>query len=374
MAGIADFRSEFPAAERAVFLNNAAVCPISMRVKKRMDEWTEHYLHLGSSTLGDDAPSVAKTRKLSAGMLGCKETEVAFVMGTSGGLALFASSLDWRTADNVVTASNEFPSNIYPWMNLKRKGVHIRMVDPTPEGRVRIEDLMEAVDSRTRVVTISWVGFNTGFRIDLERLGAECARRGVHLVVDAIQGLGAFEMKASEWGVSAAAADAHKWLLGPEGIAVLYVNENLIDSLNPALVGWKSIRNASNFMQYDFALADDSKRFEPGSLNTPGIFGFGGALELFGEAGMENVSARIKMLTDRMIKGLESKGLGVRVPRGKNEWSGVVSFDAPGGDGPAFAKVLRDKGIVLTGRVDFLRASPHFYNNTEDIDRLLAEL
>jgi cysteine desulfurase/selenocysteine lyase len=367
-------RAEFPITNECAFLDNAAVAPISARAARYMREYIDDASRIARPACQKWAKTAARTRALAARIMGCRAREVAFTSSTSMGLALIASSLDWRVGDSVVTAANEFPSNMYPWLNLKRRGVRTRVVEPTPDGRILIEDLLSAFDSRTRVCAVSWVGFNTGFRIDLARLGRECKQRGVHLVVDAIQGLGAFAMKANEWGVAAAAADAHKWLLGPEGIALLYVSERIVDSLHPATIGWKSVAKSHDFMHYDFTLAADARRFEPGSENTAGVHGLLGALELFETIGVTSVTERVKLLTDYLCDGLRAKDITTLSPRGGDEWSGIVSFTAPGGDGAAFAKPLEEKGIIVTGRAGFVRASPHCYNNEADLDRLLEEL
>ncbi|MHC4714673.1 MAG: aminotransferase class V-fold PLP-dependent enzyme [Planctomycetota bacterium] len=374
MSDISKYRDEFPIVGNCTFLDHAAVAPISLRARRRMDEWTDDAVNIGRPAVKKWGAVAKSAREAAARLLGCTAGEVAFAGSTSMGLSLFASSLDWRVGDNVVTAANEFPANMYPWLNLKRFGVTVKTVAPAGDGRIPLEDLLAAVDSRTRVVAISWVGFNTGFRIDLSRLGRECRKRGVHLAVDVIQGLGAFPLEAREWNVAAAAADAHKWLLGPEGIALLYVAREVVDSLHPPIVGWKSVVKTGDFLHYDFELTHNARRFEPGSENSAGIHGLLGALELFEEVGMDNVTRAVKLVTDYLVEGLRQKGHRVLNPRGENEWSGIVAFPAPGGDGPAFSKALAEKGIIVTGRADFVRVSPHFYNTREEIDRLLDEL
>jgi len=368
------YREEFPATKKLAWLNHAGAAPLSTRARARIDDWAKAASGLLVYEDPEWARVIRKVRRDAAGMMGCGADEVAFVSTTSEGASLFAQSLDWRVADNVVTASNEFPANVYPWLNLKRRGVHVRMVKPTREGRVLIEGLLSAADSRTRVIAISWVGYNTGYRIDLARLGAECKKRGIHLFVDAIQGLGVFEMKSAEWGVTAAAAETHKWFLGTQGIALFYVSKDVVGGLNPPVVGWRSVKGREDFMTIDFTLSDDATRFEAGCLNTVGIYILSGAMEILGEVGMANVTGRVKELTDYLCEGAAKKGLEVLSPREGKEWSGIVSLRGPGGDGQAAAKVLGRKGVVVTGRADFLRASPHFYNNAEDIDRMLAEL
>ena len=386
------YRAEFPAADRRIHLTHAGSSPLSLRARSALEAWAAGAAGLADAGYEYDAPTTDPSdssappyarskenashvaRRNAATLIGCRPSEVAFTSTTSEGVSFFAASLDWRVADNVVTASNEFPANTYPWMNLQRRGVHVRMVNPTPEGRIAIDDLLAACDSRTRVIAISWVGYNTGFRIGLARLADECRKRQILLFVDAIQGLGAFEMKAAEWGVAAASAETHKWLLGTEGVAFLYVSKDLIGSLHPPVVGWRSVKNADDFMTYDFTLADSARRFEPGCLNMAGIVVANAGMELLLEAGIPNITARIKELTDYLCRRLEEKKIQILSPRGESEWSGIVSFRAPGGDGPALAARLKEQDIILTGRADFLRASPHFYNTESDLDRVLSQL
>ncbi len=372
MKSIEGCRAQFAVTNECAFLDNAAVAPMSERACERMREYIDEAARLARPAGRKWAETAQSARSMAAALMGARVDEIAFTSSTSMGLALIAASLDWRAGESVVTAANEFPANMYPWLNLKRRGVHVKAVAPRGDGRVAVEDLAAAIDRHTRVVALSWVGFNTGLRVDLARLGRECRRRGALLVVDAIQGLGAFDMKVAEWGVAAAAADAHKWLLGPEGIALLYVSRKLADSLNPAVVGWKSVRNPYDFLHYDFTLADGAARFEQGTNNTAGVHGLCGALELIEKAGSSQITARCRHLAEYLRVGLRAKGLKELWPHGAHDWSPIVAFDAPGGDGPEAARALEKDGIIVTGRAGFLRASPHFYNNETDIDRLLS--
>jgi len=371
---LSKYRKEFPITERMAYLDHAAVSPISLRVKKWMDQWSDEALHIARPAFQKWIGVAGETYKLAGQMVGADAADVAITTSTSVGISLFLSAIDWRPTDNVVTAANEFHAVMFPCLNLKRRGVRVKLVKPTVEGRVLVDDIVAAIDRWTRAVVISWVGYSTGFRIDVARLAAECRKRGVHLMVDAIQGLGAFSMRAAEWGLTAVAADAHKWLAGPEGVTLLYFELSVADTLYPHVAGWKTVKKQLDFTKYDFIPADGVKRFEPGTQNMAGIHGLRGALELFSEVGFENVTARVKELTDYLVAGLRRKGIAVRSPRGDGEWSGIVIFPAPGGDGPAVQAALEKKGIVCTGRLDFMRVSPHFYNTEGEIDRLLAEV
>jgi selenocysteine lyase/cysteine desulfurase len=268
----------------------------------------------------------------------------------------------------VLFYEKEFPANIYPWLNLKRKGVEARTI-PSRNGRVLLEDIERLVDSRTRLIAISSVQFSNGFRIDLKRVGELCHRKGILLCVDAIQGLGVIPMDVKECNVDFLAADAHKWLLGPEGIGIFYCRKELAGRLNPPLIGWKSVRNDFDFDHPDFQLKTDALRFEEGSMNLMGIFGLGAAIELLSEVGVENIKERVLGLGDAIIQGAEKRGFAILTPKAREERGGIITF-AGNFDPSRVRDVLREKGIMVNVRGGGLRVSPHFYNTEEEIYKL----
>jgi len=366
-------RRLFPVTERWTYLDHAAVCPISTPVYEAMAEHLQDVLTDGDTNSARWDAKVSRARASAARLLGCRPAEVAFLKNTSEGLNLVARGLAWRPGDNVVSAQGEFPANVYPWMSLAPQGVQLRMV-PEREGRLRYRDIRDAIDSRTRVLALSFVEFLSGFRNDVARLGELCRKRGVLFVLDAIQGLGALRLDVVEAGVDFAAADAHKWLLGPEGSALFYCRRERLDLLESAPVGWASVRGFRDYLAYDLTLRPEAARFELGTANTVGVVGLGAAVELLLSVGIERMERRIKALTDRLCRGLERLGAEVLSSRRRGEWSGIVSFRLPGVDAKQAAQVLRRRRIALSLRSGWLRVSPHFYNSEEEIDRLLEVL
>jgi selenocysteine lyase/cysteine desulfurase len=368
-----DARRLFPVTERWAYLDHACVSPISLAVHQAMTA------HLGDVLADGDVNAsrwdrmVEGARRDGATLLGCRPEEVAFLKNTSEGISLVAAGLDWRPGDNVVSAQGEFPTNIYPWMALARCGVELRLVAER-DGRIPYRDVRDAIDGHTRVLALSFVEFLSGFRHNVARLGELCRRRGVLFVLDAIQGLGALSLNVSEAGVHFASADAHKWLLGPEGSALFFCRRECLELLGAPMVGWRSVPNSSTYLPYHFTLRPDAARFELGTTNTVGIAGLARAVRLLLAVGLPAIERRIKLLTDRLCRGLARLGADVLSSRRAGEWSGIVSFRLPGADLKAVARRLRQEGIVLSYRLGWLRVSPHFYNSEAEVDRLLEAL
>ena len=257
-------------------------------------------------------------------------------------------------------------------MHLKRKGVEVRLL-PYRGGEIALEDIERTVDRKTRLLSISAVQFTNGFRMDLKRLGAFCKDKGILFCVDAIQGLGAIGLDVQECHVDFLAADAHKWLLGPEGIGIFYCRRGLAERLHPSLTGWKSVRNELSFEDPVFELKNDALRFEEGSLNLMGICGLGAAQDMLLEIGMERVEKRVLDLGDHVMRRAGERGMNILTPQARDKRAGIVTITGAG-DPVRMRDELRRNGIMVNVRLGGIRVSPHFYNTEEDIDRLFAAM
>ena len=218
-----------------------------------------------------------------------------------------AEGLDWRSGDNVVTLADEFPSNAYPWLNLASRGVETRRV-PTENGRLDLDTLAAAIDARTRIVSVSWVGYATGYRHDVERIVELAHDRGALMMLDAIQGVGAFPLDVRKTPVDFLAADGHKWMLGPEGAGIAYIRREHLERLRPIGVGWHSVVHASDYTRIELDLKPTAARYEGGSQNMAGMLGLGASLDLLLDLGMEDVAAAILDITDRACERLREVG------------------------------------------------------------------
>ena len=298
---------------------------------------------------------------------------ITFVKNTTAGLGLVAAGLDWREGDNIVGVEREFPANIYPWMGLAHRGVELRLC-PVAGGRIESKALLDRCDARTRLVAISAVQFWSGYRADLAELSERLRDRDVLLVVDGIQALGALEINLSRLAVDFLAAGAQKWLLGPIGIGFAYVSPRMQERMRPVTIGTDSVVRESEYFEYDLTFRPDARRYEEAAPNYPGILGLGAAVNLLLRAGRQEVESTVLRLADRLREELTRRGYPLVFSPNKGERSGIVSFRHPRIAPASVHQHLRDAGIVISLRADFLRASPHFYNSDEDITRLLEAL
>ncbi len=366
-------RAEFPITRNYNFQNHAGVAPISRRAADAARLYLQHAEH-NAYLNGGFYKHADRVRAQIALLINANADEVTFVKNTSEGISLVANGLNWNSGDNVVTANVEFPANVYPWQALRERGVDVRMV-LEEEGRVPLERMFEAIDSRTRVVAISSVQYASGFRTDLATLGEYCQNRGVFLCVDAIQSLGVFPIDVQAMNIDFLAADGHKWLCAPEGAGIFFVRRELQGHLRPTTIGWMSMKNPRDFGKYQFEFADSARRYDSGSYNLAGIYALGGALELILEIGIERIARRIIELTQRLTVGVREKGYRVVSSRAAVEASGIVAFCSDIHDHDQIQRHLQAEHRIVTAvRCDRLRASPNFYNTPREIDQLIEAL
>jgi selenocysteine lyase/cysteine desulfurase len=315
-----------------------------------------------------------QVRSRAAELVATSPERIAFIKNTTTGLGMVAAGLDWQSGDNVVGVDREFPANVYPWMDLRRKGVQLRLHQST-DGRIDLAALAKLVDERTRVVAVSAVQFWSGFRVDLAALRTALRRKPALIVVDAIQALGAMRLDLSQDVVDFLCAGAQKWLLGPLGAGLAYVGPRMLERLHPPVVGVDSVVRDQEYFDYDLTLKPDARRFEEASPNYPAILGMGAAINLLLRAGVIGVEREVLRLSDRLRDELPRLGyeLVLKLSR-PAERSGIVSFRHPRMVPAELHARLRDAGVIISLRGDFLRASPHYYNNDADIDRLLEAL
>jgi selenocysteine lyase/cysteine desulfurase len=371
MADWTAFRAHFPVTRHWAFLDHAAVAPLPDVAVQALHDYAASLAENGIAAVARWLDRIKKVRDLAARLLNAPApVDVTFIPHTSFGVGIAAEGFPWEPGDNVVTAAEEYPANQYPWMNLRDRGVEVRAV-PSRGSRVAIDDLRNAMDARTRVLTISAVEFASGFRNDLAALGELCRARGVFFFVDAIQALGVFPLDVQQLPIDALSADGHKWLLGPEGAGIAYVRREWADRLRPVMVGWNSVVNAFDFSTIDYTLKPHAGRWEGGAYNVPGITALGASLQLLLDAGIDNVCRRVMDVTDYLCEQSASAGLEVFSSRSAGEKSGIVSLVKPGHDPAALMKRCRAAGVVVNNRGGRLRASPHAYNTEAEIDQFL---
>ena len=367
-----DLRRECPVTTRWAYFDHAAVAPLTQRARRTLIDWADDLAENGEVHDAARVRRIEEVRRLAGRLLNADPLDIAFVKNTSEGIGIVAEGLPWQTGDNVVTAEDEYPANLYPWMNLASRGVELRRV-PSRGGRILLDDLRAAIDDRTRLVSLSFVEYASGFRNDLVAVGQLCRDKGVLFFVDAIQGLGVLPLDVGRTPIDFLAADGHKWLLGPEGAGLFWIRREVVERLHPVGVGWNSVIESRDFSRVEFRLKPHAGRWESGSLNVGGILALGASLELLLGAGIDAIAERVLHLTDYLCERAAQTGLEVFSSRRPGEASGIVSLVVPG-DLRALVRRCRDAGIVVNQRAGRLRVSPHAYNTTEELDRLLALL
>jgi cysteine desulfurase / selenocysteine lyase len=363
------FRADFPVTQELVYLNHAAVSPLCRPAWEAMRGLNDDVHRFGSLHYSTWLEAYQGLRNAAARLIGAEPGEIAQVKNTSEGLLTVALGLDWRPGDRIVGFEEEFPANYYPWKRLEQKGVSLDLLSAS--------DPLDRVDEAcrgARLLAISFVQYLSGRRADLEAIGEICERHGCLFVVDAIQGLGAFPLDVRKARIHALAADGHKWMLGPEGCGILYVQQDLQDSIEPSEFGWTNRAHFADYANRDMTLRPDAGRYECGTLNTVGCFGLRAAIEYLLAVGIERIAHDVAALGDRIAAIAAAKGYEVLGERTPTTCAGIVSFRKEGVDARAVVSRLKDAGVIVAPRGGWIRTSPHFYISPEDLERLAAAL
>ena len=369
----------FPVTRNGIYLDHAANGPLPRPTARTLHTYIDDTSNFGNITYDRWTIYEQGAHRRLANMLNARHDQVAMTASTGDGLMHIADGLRWRAGDTILTAEGEFPSNVYPWLNLQEQGVQVHFVK-MHEHRIRVEDVFAQITDRTRLVSLGLVEFSTGYRNDIAAIARYCHQRGILCGIDAIQALGALSIDVQQLGIDYLAAAAHKWLLSPQTTGILYVSDQLLPQLHIPRRGWVSVETPFEFFNYHQPMKSGAARFEHSTPNRMAIVGLDASLGLFEsiDGGMEVVEARILGLTGYAIAGLERLGYPVISPQGTGERSGIVCFQPH----PARQDVtpqhiveeLAVRNIHIAARGTVARISPHFYNTLEDIDTLLNAL
>jgi cysteine desulfurase / selenocysteine lyase len=369
-------REAFPICKRNIFMAHAAVTALPRVVADAVIRFTEESA-ANFENFAALPKAIQETRVAAAKLIGASAEEIALIGPTSLGLSLFANGIDWRPGDEVVCYLDDYPANVYPWLNLRSRGVTVRLLEPSEPGALTPELVAKALTTRTRLVALASCNFVSGYRIDVESIGKSLRERGVLFSVDAIQTLGAFPTTVEY--VDFLSADAHKWLLGPLAIGIVYVRRECFDLCRPTLLGSWNVKAPGFVAQDEIEFHPTAQRYEPGALNVMGIFGMKAALDMLLEIGVANVADRIGTIMARLTNGLDELGYRSLGPTSGTNASGIVTVSRPGTDMEALFQRLAAAHIVCSSRQDrqgrhYIRFSPHFYNTDAEVDRVLKVL
>ncbi|MGQ9660618.1 MAG: aminotransferase class V-fold PLP-dependent enzyme [Thermochromatium sp.] len=365
---------EFKLDPELCHLNHAAVGPWPQRAVAAVARFAEENAHRGSLGYPAWLAVEQRLRERLAWLIGADQAaDIALVKNTSEALSVIAHGLPWTPGESIVGIAQEFPSNRLVWESLADQGVTWRALDLNDSSDPEA-DLIALCDDSTRMIAISWVQYVSGLRLDLERLGTWCRARGVLLCVDAIQGLGALPFDLKRFQADFVVADGHKWMLGPEGLALLYVRPELREHLRLHQFGWHMVEQAGDFDRTDWTPARDARRFECGSPNLLGAHALEASLSLLAEIGMDEVWRQVQARTDHLIALIDARGFELLTPRDPERRAGIITFRVPGESSARLYRSLMARRVLCAQRGGGLRFAPHFYTEFDTLDRAMAIL
>ena len=364
------YRPLFPLAERYAFFNHAGVSPANTRAIAAMNAFNERTAHEPFGDFREEIEAQLRDlRQRLATLINARSVdEIVLMPNTATGINTAALSLPLRPGDNVLVLDGDYPANIYPWMNLAHRGV-LTKVMPARNGGLDLDVLLSRIDSHTRVIAMSTVVFATGFRNDIEGVGRICKERGIFLVVDGIQSLGALPFDVQSANVDFLAAGSQKWLIGPIGGGFLYVRRELLDELVAGpYVGAASVVDVQNFLDYNFTLQPTAERFSLGSSGIMNQLGLRASVGLLQEIGIEQIAERVLMLAGVAIGDMQERGYRLSADTTPEHHSGIVIVEVD--DPTATCARLHEAGIICIPRGKGFRIAPHFYNTEQEVLRI----
>jgi cysteine desulfurase/selenocysteine lyase len=366
-------RALFPICRNKIFMAHAAVTALPRAVADAIIRFTEESA-ANFENFAALLRSIQETRASAAKLIGSSLEEIALIGPTSLGLSLFANGIDWRPGDEVICYLDDYPANVYPWLNLRSRGVTVRLLQPAETGELTPDLVEKALTAKTRLVALASSNFVSGYRIDLNAIGKLLREKEVLFSVDAIQTLGAFPTTVEY--VDFLSADAHKWMLGPPAIGIVYVRKECFELCRPTLLGSWNVKAPGFVAQEEIEFHPTAQRYEPGAMNVMGIFGMKAAIDLLLEIGIPRVAERILTITARLAGGLQELGFTPLGPTAGPNASGIVTVSRPGTDMEAVFERLTAANIVCSSRQDrqghhYIRFSPHFYNTEREVEQVL---
>jgi cysteine desulfurase/selenocysteine lyase len=312
---------------------------------------------------------ISETKTETGELINCKPERIAFVDNTSNGLNILAQGLDWKYGDRIILNDLEFPSNVYPFLNLKSYGVEIDFVK-SKNGAVLYEDIEKAITAKTKLISISYVQFLTGYRADLERIGELCRRKGIIFCVDSIQGLGAIKLNVQKCKIDFLANGCQKWLMSLEGLGFIYLSEELQERINQKYVGWTSVASAWSLLDYKLILKNNADRFQNGTMSAIGITALHSSLKFLSSFGYNEIENVILNNTQYFLESLSEIGIvPILKSADRKNLSGIVSFKSD--KSQIIFETLMKENIVGAVRESIVRFSPHFYNTKSEIEKVI---
>lgn len=368
-----DIRTLFPYIKNdIIYFNHAATGPFSTLLVNAINKILKEKSERNIDDFNSFKDVAVETKSILASMLNTVPERLAFTDNTTNGLNFLAQSIQWKKGDRILLNDIEFPANVYPFLNLKRIGVEVDFVK-SDNGKVTADMIIDAIKPGTKLISVSYVQFLSGYRIDLEKIGKHCKDNDIIFSVDAIQALGAVKLDVEKSNIDFLSCGTQKWLLGFQGLAFIYLNEKLQRKIIPANIGWLSVNNAWNLLDYQIDLKTTADVFQGGTINALGVYALNASLKLFNDFNFNEVEKRVLENSKYFLTKLASIGInGLLLNSNESELAGIVTIKIK--DPDLVVKKLEQNKIICSQRVGMIRFSPHFYNIFDEIDRVVDVL
>ncbi len=360
------WRAEFPGLEQSTYLNTCSLGQLSRRSVVAVNHFMELWMRYGASAwyetwLGE----LAATRARFARLINAQPHEVALLPSVGVALSVIASSLDYRQRSEVVITEMDFPTIPYQWMARNRDGVQVRFLPSGDRMGVPLQAFEAAISPKTALVATSHVFFTSGWIQDMAAISALAHAQGALSLFDGYQAAGQIPVDVKATDVDIYLSGGLKWLLGGPGIVFMYVKESLIEQLQPTTTGWFAAKDMFKFNPERFEMAEDARRFEPGTPAVAAAYAANAGMSIIEEIGVAAVRARTQALDADLVTRLRAAGLEPRLPEDPERHAGIVVL--PIENPPALVKALaQEKNIIIDHRPGLVRLSPYFYNTEEE--------
>ncbi len=360
-----DVRGLFPITKKYLYFDASSLSPYCTPVTEALRRFEEQRKSSGSVHWDEWYDGIEDCRSKIANLICANTSEVALLKNTSEGVNLVALLMEWKKGDNVVVTDVDFPANVYPFLNQRKKGVEVRFIEG--EKGITPQQVADAIDGDTKLVSLSHVIYKSGYRLDLAEIGRICKENGTYLHVDATQSLGAMRVDVKSMNIDFLSAAGYKWMLSPLGSGLFYIREELLGDETPVL-GWLSVKDPEAFDAKNYEISDSARRFELGNYDISAFLGMRAALELLEKVGKSKVEKRVLELSSMLLDGLKDLSIEVMSDFDKQNRSGIVCLK-----NQVKEEDLLENKVVATVR-DYTRFATHIYNNGADVERLLKVL
>ncbi|OGC77370.1 MAG: hypothetical protein A2145_03210 [candidate division Zixibacteria bacterium RBG_16_40_9] len=375
MTNFSAIRKQFPFTKNIIYFNHAAFGPVPLESFKATLDYYHTLTHqVDQSTDHHSFELLDRLREIIAKMINSSSDEISLTSNTSYGLNIVANGIEFKAGDEILLSDIEFPANVYPWLNLKKRGVKVRFIK-NENGFFSLENLLKAINKKTKLLSLSFVQFFNGYKNDLERIGKICQDNRIIFVVDGIQGIGNSNLDVKKCKIDFLSCGGQKWLLSAPGTGFFYCSKKFLSKLQPSFFGWLGVDwkvNFTDLLRYNLKPFNSARRFEIGSYSYANLRTFYASLKLLQKIGIANIQKQNHILLDRLIDYLQNSAYQIKSSQEAKHRSSILSFSAKNGK-KLWEELFKNK-IIVSYREDLIRVSPNFYNSPEEIDHLIATL